>query len=99
MERPEAATDLQSVHDGHGIVDDHNVRPGFQGQRDGLLTIGRFSAYDPVGARFNDRAKPGTHDFMIIRNHDPFHGVVPVCRQRPSKRSAEVTGRKVERSY
>jgi hypothetical protein len=36
---------------------------------------------------------------MIIRNHDAFHGVVPVCRHRTFKRSAEVTGSKVARSY
>jgi hypothetical protein len=65
-----------------------------------MLTIDRFSAYDPIGARFNDRAKPGTHDFMIIRNHDAFHGAsFPYAGTPPSGRSAMATGSKGERFY
>src|SRR6201991_3903859 len=93
MERLEAAADLQAVHQRHRIVDDHDVRPRLQCQLDSLLAVGRLSADDPVRMRLNDCSESRTHDFMIIRNYDALHGVVPMfrpstCRAISDKKTA-----------
>jgi hypothetical protein len=50
----------------------------FSKPRDGFPAIGRLPAHDPVGASFDDRAKTGANDFMVVRNQYLLHSDVPV---------------------
>ena len=50
----------------------------FSKPRDGFPAIGRLPAHHPVGASFDDRAKTGANDFMVVRNQYLLHSDVPV---------------------
>ena len=87
MMRFYSAANLQSVHDGHRIVDDCDIRLHFQSQRNGVPAVDRFPDHDPVSASFDDRAKAGPNDFMVIRNQDLLHCDVPAGWNRLPGRS------------
>ena len=71
--RFDPATNLQAVHDRHRVIDDGDIRFQLRHQFESFPAVGRFSADNPVGARLDNRAKPGPHNFMIVRNQDLLH--------------------------
>jgi hypothetical protein len=79
MMRLDAATDLEPVNDRHRIVDDSYVGLELYSHGNGAPAVGRFTANDPVGSRFNDRTNSGSYDFMVVRNQYLLHSAVPIA--------------------
>ena len=78
MMRFNSTANLQPIHDGHRVIDDRYVRLHLQDRCNGGPAVNRFAADDPVGTSFDDRAKSGPHDFMVVRNQDSLHSSGPV---------------------
>jgi len=78
MIRFNSPADLHARHKGHRVVENRYIRLRFQGSREGVLAVDGFSAYGPVRAAFDDRAKAGSHDFMVVCNQYSLHSAVPV---------------------
>ena len=65
-----ADINLQAIQVRHGDIDDGNIRCCFPDQPNGFPAVGRFCNHLHIAALFNDTAKPGPDNTMVICQKD-----------------------------
>lgn len=69
-DRANAAGGIDAIEERHADVQDGDIGFEFAGFVDGVASIGGLGAHFPSGAGFEESAKTGANDGMVIRDQD-----------------------------
>ena len=84
----DAASGFDAVEEGHADIEDGDVWFELGGFFDGFAAVGGFGADFPAVTRFQERAKAGANDGMIIRDQDAKRVIERLRRRRTEENSS-----------
>jgi hypothetical protein len=86
----QSADNLQTIQARHGDIDDGNIWRCFPHQPDGFSAVGCFCNDLHITAFFNDAAKPGTDNTMVICQKDLNQSKPPLSEAFSLHRMVEI---------
>jgi hypothetical protein len=86
----QSADNLQTIQTRHGDIDDGNIRRCFPHQSDGFSAVGRFCNDLHIVAFFNDAAKPGPDNTVVICQKDLNQSKPPLSEAFSLHRMVEI---------